>query len=321
MPVETAERPGSAPAAPPADSVPTGAGAGSETPAGAAPERVAAAPERAAEGPKPGEGQPPAPAAAADSAGAGEPAGDKRVADAQRTMHAATERAAMLRKQLDQILGRPAAAASPTGEAAPAATTPAAPAAVKAEMRAAAPELSDATLDAIYDKWADKALDEKSAFKLMMREAVNLAVAQTRSLASDPTLVDQTYERILARAEQSARTNAICQSIESFWQESLPEATPQHMALFWKFADEAQKAHPGNLTQQALYCLESGLSLINPVAARTSAAARENESLTRSAAASLPGGGVLPGGAGGGEKLPDFVTQVRALRPRRPEDE
>ena len=305
------ERPGSAPAATAADSAPAGTGAGSETPA--------AAPERAAEGPRPGDAQPPAPAAAADSAAAGEPAGDaKRVADAQRTMHAATERAAQLQKQLDVILGRPsAAAARPEAPAA----APAAPAEVKAEMRAAAPELSDAALDAIYEKWADKNLDEKSAFKLMMREAVNLAVTQTRSLASDPSLIDQTYERILARAEQSARTNAICQSIETFWQESLPEATPQHLALFWKFADEAQKTHPGNLTQQALYCLESGLSLINPVAAKTAAAAREHESLTRSAAASLPGGGVPGGGGGGADKAPDFVTQMRGLRPRRPEDD
>ena len=313
------ERPGSAPAVTAADSATPGAGAGSERPAGAAPESGAAAPDRAAEAPRPGEVQPPAPAAAADSAAAGEPAGaDKRVADAQRTMHAATERAAQLQKQLDVILGRPpVAAARPADGAVP----PAAPAAVKAEMRAAAPELTDATLDALYEKWSDKALDEKSAFRFMMREAVNLAVAQTRSLASDPTLIDQTYERILARAEQSARTNAICTSIETFWQESLPEATPQHIALFWKFADEAQKAHPGNLTQQALYCLESGLSLINPVAARTSAAARENESLTRSAAASLPGGGVPGGGGGGAEKAQDFVTQMKGLRPRRPEDD
>lgn len=316
MKLATEETAGGAPAATGADSATTGPGAGPETPAGAAAETAAG--QGSESTPARTDDQAPA-AKATDSAPVGSTATDERVKHAQRLMHAATEKAATLQKRLDLLLGTPEAPARPGGEAATRTE-------VKETVRQAAAaegiQLDDATLETLYDKWKNDP-DDKSAFKLLMREAVSHAVTHARSsILQDPTLVDQTLQRLTARAQESQRLVALGDTIETFWKDVVPNASPEHLELFWSFADAAQRTHPRDVKQQALYCLERGLRLIDPITSRAADVTREQDAVTRAASAALPGGGAssAPGG-GGGERLPTFVEQMKALRPRQPGEE
>lgn len=248
--------------------------------------------------------------APADGAQGTAPEGAEATWDAARLVEEAGKHADDLKRKVDALIGRPTAEPGKAPETtAPPTTSLERPQPAATQTPGPIPlRFDDPTLDALYDKWTNKDLDEKGAFKVLVNEVGNLILSAVRQ---DPLLLDRAYEHTLGRASTSARVDALGDTVEQFWKGVAPEIPAK---LLWAYADEAARVKPDDLVGQVTYCLERAAKDVGPITRRAGTTARQQEALTRTAGASLPAGSGRGPTAPVAEPVLTFADQAKQLR-------
>jgi hypothetical protein len=232
-------------------------------------------------------------------------------------MHAATSARAELERQLRDLgvvpVTQQAQPVAPQPQAQPQAQPPQAP--VQAAPRALQPasrqplSITPDQAKQIHAKYTGAGSDEE-ATAVLVQEVANLILGQiptVESLLGNPQVANQLFSTVTGRMQETERANSTIKSLDGFFEKHAPGVP---LKLIWSYADDAVKAKPGNLTDQALYMLEKALGELDPILGKATAAAQTNQALAQGQGAVLPGGSGLPASGGGGQPL-TFVEQLR----------
>lgn len=220
----------------------------------------------------------PTPDPVKDSPTAGDDKADQRVADAQRAMHAATQRTAEVEAQLAQILNHPLLGP------------------VTKTVMAPKPEV--VTEDPVVKAYKEyqQAPDDQTAFAKLVE------FAETKAKASIMTELEQRAQRDEDARRTQQRDALIVQTINQKVTELAPEVP---LPFFWAMSGQAEQETPAELTVpakrlewQMKRTIEIARAVLNQAWAPRQAAAAQAAAVAQSVAGIIPAGGAAPQGGG-----------------------